>query len=155
MSAWAEVVADGTERAEETLGVRGRLEALEDPLPLAGRHVGILGAVSQAFVPPMLAVRKHPSDGRHVAPELIGDHHARFVLTAAQDPSQEALGGRLIAPLLNEDVQDDPVLVDRAPQPVALPANLQQHLVQMPLVAWLCSPAAQVGRVPRAERVDQ
>jgi hypothetical protein len=68
VSAWAEVIADGAERAQETLGVLGGLEALEDPLPLTCRQVRILRAVIQAFVASVLAVREYPSDRRHVAP---------------------------------------------------------------------------------------
>ena len=41
----------------------------------------------------------------------------------------------------------------RSPQPVPLTSDLEQHLVQMPLVARLRSASAQVGRVARAERV--
>ena len=41
----------------------------------------------------------------------------------------------------------------RSPQPVPLASDLEQHLVQMPLVARLRSASAQVGRVARAERV--
>ncbi len=68
MSAWAEVITDGAERAQETLGVLGRLEALEDSLPLTCRHVRILRAVIQAFVASVLAMREYPSDRRHGAP---------------------------------------------------------------------------------------
>src|SRR5437660_12926946 len=46
-----------------------------------------------------------------------------------------------------------PVLMYRSPQPVPLTSDLEQHLVQMPLVARLRSASAQVGRVARAERV--
>ena len=66
---------------------------------------------------------------------------------------QKALGRRLIAPLLDEDVQHNAVLIDGPPQPVALAVDLEQHLVQMPLVAGLRSASAQVGRVARPECV--
>ena len=46
-----------------------------------------------------------------------------------------AMGGYLIAPLLDQDVEYDAVLVNGSPQPVAFAANLQRHFVQMPLVA--------------------
>jgi len=47
---------------------------------------------------------------------------------------QEALGCRSIAPLLDEDVEHDAVLVDGSPESVAFAADLQLHVVQMPLV---------------------
>jgi hypothetical protein len=40
----------------------------------------------------------------------------------------------LIAPLLHQNVEDNAVLVDCTPQPVALALDLQMHLVQMPFV---------------------
>jgi len=52
-----------------------------------------------------------------------------------KDPTQETLCGYLIAPLLNQDVQYDSVLIDGSPQPVAFAADLQGHFVQMPFVA--------------------
>jgi hypothetical protein len=57
-----------------------------------------------------------------------------------KDPTQETLGDYLIAPLLNQDVQYDSVLIDGSPQPVAFAADLQGHFVQMPFVA--CSRAS-------------
>ena len=71
-----------------------------------------------------------------VAGKLVGDPDPR--LGAAFDikhPTQETLGGYLIAPLLDQDVQNDSVLVNSPPQPVSFAADLQRHFVQMPLVA--------------------
>src|SRR3954451_12428052 len=113
----------------------------------------ILGSVVQAFVAPMLGVRQHAPDGRYVAGEFVGDHDTRLVLATSQHEAQKPFSCYLIAPLLNQNVEHSAVLVDGSPQPVALAANLEQHLVQMPLVAWLRSALAQVGRVTRAERV--
>ncbi len=41
----------------------------------------------------------------------------------------------MIAPLLDQDVQNDSVLVNGSPQPVAFAADPQRHLIQMLLVA--------------------
>jgi len=49
----------------------------------------------------------------------------------------------LIAPLLHQDVEDDAVLVNCPPQPVALAADLQRHFVQMPLIAGSYSSSTQ------------
>jgi hypothetical protein len=48
----------------------------------------------------------------------------------------------LIAPLLNQNVEDDTVLVDGPPEPVALAFDLELHLVQMPFVTRACSASA-------------
>src|SRR6266571_1829288 len=64
---------------------------------------------------------------------------------------QEALGSYLIAPLLHLDVEDDAVLVDCPPQPVALAFDLELHLVQMPFVTRASTPSTQSCGVARAE----
>jgi len=43
----------------------------------------------------------------------------------------------LIAPALDQNVEDVIVLVDRAPEAMALAINGQKDLVQVPLVPWL------------------
>ena len=53
----------------------------------------------------MLAVRKYPSDSRHVAGQLVGEYHPWVVLAAIQYVAQEALSGRLVAALLNQGPQ--------------------------------------------------
>jgi hypothetical protein len=45
---------------------------------------------------------------------------------AVKHPTQEAFGCCLIAPLLDQDIQYDSVLIDGSPQPVALAADLQR-----------------------------
>ena len=59
---------------------------------------------------------------------------------------QETLSGYLIAPVLDEDVQYDAVLIDGSPQPVAFATDLQRYLVQMPLVASSPSSSTQLRR---------
>ena len=49
VSTRAEVVGDGTERAEEALRVLGGFEALEHTLSLAGRQVGVLCPIVQSL----------------------------------------------------------------------------------------------------------
>jgi hypothetical protein len=46
----AEMLGDGTIRGEEPLRVSRRLEALQESLPLAGRLVGVFGAVIEILV---------------------------------------------------------------------------------------------------------
>src|SRR6266700_454974 len=64
---------------------------------------------------------------------------------------QETLGGYLIAPFLDQDVQDDAVLVNGSPQPAAFAADLQGHFVQMPLVTGSRSSSTQPCSESRTE----
>jgi hypothetical protein len=84
----------------------------------------------------------HAPDRRHVAGEFVGDDHPWLVLAGVQHLAQKPFSRCLVAAFLNENVQHDAVLVDRSPQPVALAANLQQHLIQVPLVTGSCSSAS-------------
>src|SRR5687768_7221528 len=97
----------------------------------------------------MLGVRQHPSEGRHIARQLVRDDYPRLVLTGAQDASQEAFSGLLVTSLLDQDVEYDSVLVDGPPQPVPFATDLEHHLVEVPLVARACSSSAEPGRVRR------
>ena len=97
----------------------------------------------------MLGVRQHFANRRWIAGQLVGDHHARLKADTVNNLPKEAFGGLLITSRLHEDVEHDAVLIDRPPEPVAFTVDLEQHLVQMPLVAGRTrrrrSPAAKVA----------
>jgi hypothetical protein len=100
----------------------------------------------------MLTVRQCSANRRWVAGELVGDHHPWLGTgLPVKHTTQETLGGNLIAPLLDQDVQNDSVLVNSSPQPVAFATDLQRHLVQMPLVASSHSASTQPSRESGAE----
>src|SRR5437879_5616583 len=95
----------------------------------------------------MLAVRQRSANRRRVAGEFVGDHDPRLgARLAVEHTTQEALGGYLIAPLLDQDVQNDSVLVNGSPQPVTFAMDLQRNFVQMPLVAGSHSSSTQPCR---------
>ncbi len=74
---------------------------------------------------PMLGVRQRPSNCWRVAGKLVRDHDSWLgAALTVKDPTQETLGGYLIAPFLHQDVQDDAVLVNSSPQSVAFAADL-------------------------------
>src|SRR4051812_13310481 len=79
---------------------------------------------------------------RTVARQLVGDHDARRPALPLQQLAQQALGGALITPALDQHVEYDAVLVDRAPQPVLCTGDLYRNLIQMPV--WM-PPFAQEG----------
>jgi len=95
-------------------------------------------------VTPVLRGWEHAFDGGRIAGQLVGDHHTRLgAALAVKHPMQEALSGYLIASLLDQDVQNDSVLVDGSPQPLAFATDLESQVVQMPLVAGSRSSPAQ------------
>ena len=64
-------------------------------------------------MPAMLTVRQCFAHRGRVAGKLVIDHDPRLdVHLAVKYTAQERLGGYLIAPLLDQDVQNDSVLVN-------------------------------------------
>src|SRR4051812_45312853 len=117
------------------LVVDGGLEPLHLPFSSSRWLVRIFGPVIQSLVPAVLDTGHHLPLGRSVARELVGDHDARRPALPLQQLAQQALGGALITPALDQHVEYDAVLVHRAPQPVLLAGDLQYDLIQVPLVS--------------------
>src|SRR4051794_14193248 len=92
-------------------------------------------------MPPMLDRGHHLCLRGAVAAELVGDDHTRHAGLALQQLPEQALGGPLVAPALDEYVEHEPVLIDGAPEPVLLTSNLHLDLVQRPLVSGSGQPA--------------
>ena len=69
-----------------------------------------------------------------VASQLVGHDHPRHVLQSLQQPPEEALGGIGIAPVLNEDVEHNTVLIHGTPEIVLHALDPDEHLVEVPLV---------------------
>ena len=82
----------------------------------------------------MFDTRKQTALSDAVAPQLVGHDHPRRVLQALQQPSEEAVGGIGISPLLNKDIKHNAVLVDGAPEVVLNTLDPDEHLVEVPLV---------------------
>jgi hypothetical protein len=82
---------------------------------------------------------------RTIAPQAIGDDPPRLVLEARQQTLEEASGGRGIAPILDQDVEYDAVLIDCAPEILQISVDLQEHLIEVPDVAWPRPALAQLG----------
>src|SRR3954453_12657616 len=76
-----------------------------------------------------------------VAGELVRDHHTRGPALLFQQLPEQAFGAPLAPPLLDENVEHDPILVDRPPEPVLLAADHQAHFVEVPFVSRTGEPA--------------
>src|SRR4051812_40252971 len=76
-----------------------------------------------------------------VAGELVRDHHTRHAGLPLQKLAEQALGGLLVAPALDQDVEHDPILIDGPPEPVLLSADHQARFAQVPLVTRTGQPA--------------
>src|SRR4051812_13800601 len=79
----------------------------------------VLRPVVEILVPPVLNAWHNLLPRRSIAGKLVGDHDARRPALPLQQLAQQSLGCALITPALDQYVEHDAVLVDRAPQPVA------------------------------------
>ena len=125
MPSRSEVVGNGTIRGQKALSMTRRLQPLHTILTLTRGTMGMLTPVVQRAT---LAVFDPGQDlpfGRAVALQLIRDDHPWHVLQPLEQLAKELLRRVLIAPALDQNVEDVVVLVDSAPQVMAFAMNRQ------------------------------
>jgi hypothetical protein len=79
-----------------------------------------------------------------IAFPLVGDNHPWNVLTALEELAEELLGGLFVAPPLDQDIEDIAIVIYGPPVIVALRVDRDEHLIQMPCVAWAGTLATRV-----------
>ena len=97
--------------------------------------MGVFGAVIEALVLAMFDPGHDLALGRGVALELVGDEHTRGSTLLLEELAQQAFGGVLVAPALDENIENEAVLVDGTPQPMLFPGDADDDLIEMPFVA--------------------
>ena len=132
----AEEIGNLVMNREKTLSLPSGLEALHDPLASSGRLMTILRAIVQALMLPMLHAGHHNPLCGGIAGQLVRDHHARSDALLLEQLAQQALGRLCIAAALNQDVEHDAVLVDRASEPMLPACDADHDLIEVPLVSW-------------------
>src|SRR4051812_21257702 len=80
--------------------------------------------------------------GSAVAGQLVGDHDTRRTHLLLQQLAQQAFSGGLVAPALDENIEHEPVLVHRPPEPALHPSDLHCNLIEVPFIAGSRQPAA-------------
>jgi hypothetical protein len=107
----------------------------------------ILTPVLEGATLTVLDPGQHLPFGCAITLELVRDAHPGHVLQALEQRAKELLGGVLVAAALHEDIEDMIILVNRAPQVMALPVDGHKHLVEMPRVPRLGASMLQLMRV--------
>jgi hypothetical protein len=59
--------------------------------------------------------------GRGIALELVSDEHTRGSTLLLEELAEQAFGGLLVAPALNQDIENETDLVDGTPEPMLFP----------------------------------
>jgi hypothetical protein len=91
----------------------------------------------------MIDTGKQMTLGDAVASQLVSHDHPRQILQAFQQPSEEALGGVGIAPVLNKDVEHNAILINGTPKVVLHALDPDEYFVEVPFVPGARSTAAE------------
>ena len=137
MPARSEVLGNGSIRRQKALGMTRRLKPLHTILTLTRGTMGVLTPVVQIAALAVLDPRQDLPFGRAVALQLVSNDHPWHVLEPLEQLTKELLRRLLVVATLHQNIEDVVVLVNRAPQVMALPIDGQKHLVEVPLVPWL------------------
>lgn len=96
--------------------------------------MGVHRPVVQVLRSAVLHAAHQPSVGHTVAGQLVGDQNPRHVLQSREQLAEKPGRGRGVTSGGNQDVQHIPVLVNRPPQIVSLPVDLDEYLVKVPRI---------------------
>jgi hypothetical protein len=58
-----------------------------------------------------------------------------FSTLLLEELAEQAFSGLLVAPALDENIEHEAVLVDGTPEPMLLPGEADDHLIEVPFVA--------------------
>jgi hypothetical protein len=86
--------------------------------------MGVFGPVIEALVLPMLDLGHDLPLGSRVTLQLVSDKHTRGSILLLVELAKQAFGGLLIAPALDENIENEAVLVDGTQSQCFLPAKL-------------------------------
>ena len=83
----------------------------------------------------MFDAKAHLRPCRAVGPELVRDHDAGRDDRRFQKPFHEPLRSATVSSTLDQDVENETVLINGAPEPVWLAGDRDDDLIHMPFVA--------------------
>ena len=110
-----EEVRDLILNRQKPLCLLGRFKSLHDPFASPCRLVRVFRAIVQALVLAMLDAKAHLCPRSAVGTELVCDHDARRCDAGSQELSYEPLRSAAVSSTLDQDVENEAILIDRAP----------------------------------------
>ncbi|MEY9401884.1 hypothetical protein ABIF79_008259 [Bradyrhizobium japonicum] len=116
------------------MSLMGRFETLHDPLASPRRLMRILGPIVESFVLAMFDVKAHIRPRSAVRTQLVRDHHARRRAGGFQELLHAPLRSARVSSALDQDVENEAILVDSAPEPLLFARDRDNDFVQMPFV---------------------
>ena len=167
-----EVAVDHRVRRQESLCLTVRFEPLHLSLSSSRGSMRILSPIVQIPAGPVSYLRHDRSLSNAVAAQAVRDEASWLIAKPTQQMLEEPLGGGAISPLLHQNIQDDTMLIDGAPQVVLHAPDADEHFVEVPGVPWPRPPSLQssgefgtelqaqsrmlswVTRTPRSARIN-
>ncbi len=127
---------------EEALGRASRLEPLQFALSSSHRLVGILGAIVLPQSLLMRAGQAQVPESRAVGAEFVGNEQFRREALFLKELAHQPECSPLVAPALNQHVENLALVIDGAPQVHPFASNPDHHLVEVPSIAraWAAPP---------------
>src|SRR4030095_9483891 len=147
MPSGSEVLGNGPIGRQKTLGMPRGCEPLHAILTLPCRPMRILTPVIQIAALAMFHPRQYLTLRRTVTLQLVRNDDPRHVLQALQQLAEKLLRRLFVTSALHQNIEDVVVLVDSAPEVMALAINGQKHFIQVPLVPWLRASMLQLIRI--------
>jgi hypothetical protein len=95
----------------------------------------ILRPIVQPFVLAVFHVQAHVLVRCAVGVELVRDHYARRPRGLPEQLPHKPLRGDSISSALNEDVENEAILINGAPEPMLFAGDCDDNLIEMPFVA--------------------
>src|SRR5712664_2020316 len=125
----------------------GGFEPLHDPLSSPRRLMRILRSIIEPLVLAVLDREPEALASCAIGATLVGDQNTRGAGLFADEFAHQPLGGPLVTTALDQSVKREAVLIDGAPEPVLLPADRKDDVIQ-PFVAELGrAPADRSGKI--------
>jgi hypothetical protein len=137
MPSRSEMLGNGSIRGQKSLARPGGFEPLQAIFSLACGPMGVLTAVVERATLPVFHAGQSLLLRRAVAFQLLRDNHPWHIGEAFEQLAKALLCCLLVAPTLDENVQDVVVLLHRTPQGMPFPMDREKYLIQVPFISWL------------------
>jgi hypothetical protein len=113
--------------------------------------MGVLRAIVLPQALLMTARQAQVPDSSSVGAELVGREQFRREALFLEELAHEAEGRMLVAPALNQHIENLALMIDGAPQVHPLSGNPDHHLVEVPAIARAWAAPPQLSCDPQPE----
>jgi hypothetical protein len=136
---------------DKPLGLPSRFEPSHSSLPFAGRLMRVLCPVIQVSMLPVRHARHHYSFRCSVTAQFVRNNDPRFARSYTQKLAKESHRGKAIPLRLNQNIEDNAVLINSAPEVVSDAIDLEEDFIEMPFITGSGTSSPESVRILFAE----